>query len=189
MSAVLPFFTFSITAPIEPSSNSLPPTTFSPSMLLLLPEPGCFRNTMWPMIFWPSLLVCQDNGCYEARRTGFFGFCFSLFRTAVSLDFCRGFAREMRRGRRLGGVVVVAVAVEGPASASHHTPRRTWKLTSCERARMRINRRRMHVCDTHDGATSVSKFRGVRRSTLDRYMKVTRKWKRTCDVDAFKLSP
>ena len=69
MSAVLPFFTFSMTAPIEPSSNSLPPTTFNPSMLLLLPDPDCFRNTMWPMIFWPSLLTCQ--GCYEARRTGF----------------------------------------------------------------------------------------------------------------------
>lgn len=66
-SAVLPFFTFSIRAAMEPSSNSLPPTTFSPSILLQLPEPADFRNTMWPIIFWPSSLTCQDNGCYGAR--------------------------------------------------------------------------------------------------------------------------
>lgn len=66
-SAVLPFFTFSIRAPMEPSSNSLPPTTFSPSILLQLPEPADFRKTMWPIIFWPSSLTCQDNGCYGAR--------------------------------------------------------------------------------------------------------------------------
>lgn len=91
MSAVLPFFTFSMTAPIEPSSSSLPPTTFNPSMLLLLPDPDCFRNTMWPMIFWPSLLTCQ--GCYEARRTGFrwfFSFYFIVTLGRVSRENDRG---------------------------------------------------------------------------------------------------
>lgn len=86
MSAVLPCLTFSMSAPMDPSSSSFPPTTFSPSMLLLLPDPGSFRNTMWPMIFWPSLLTCQDNGCYEARRERIFVF-FSYCRSSFFLSF------------------------------------------------------------------------------------------------------
>lgn len=59
-SAILPFLTFSMRAPVRPSSRSIPPTTLRPRILLLPVEPACLRRIMCPIVFWP--------GCWEIPK-------------------------------------------------------------------------------------------------------------------------
>lgn len=59
ISAGLPSLTFSMRAPIVPSSSSLPPTTFSPRMLLPLSLTVALFKIIWPINFCPSSLTCQ----------------------------------------------------------------------------------------------------------------------------------
>lgn len=61
---MLPFLTFSMTAPLNPFSKIFPPTTLRPNMAALLPFMSLpLRKIMCPIILVPSAETCHDRGC------------------------------------------------------------------------------------------------------------------------------
>lgn len=71
MSAMLPFLTFSMTAPLKPFSRILPPTTLRPRMAALEPPVASLeplRKIMWPIMRFPSADTCHDSGCWQCKK-------------------------------------------------------------------------------------------------------------------------